>query len=170
MINWDEVIQALEPQEGIAITTDPSRWNLDTSGYKEIYEGWKKANFNVAAIKWINYYPGTHYPHEIVSQVAESLELKGVHRSWISRIDPGYMAPHHWDVDDNETEYLKQGSIIRYTIIPKDFASGHFFTLSDKVFYDLAQGITIEWNSHREWHSGVNAGMEPNWLFHILGY
>ena len=34
-INWDEVIAALP--DGVPITTDPTRWNLDTPGYVVIY-------------------------------------------------------------------------------------------------------------------------------------
>ena len=80
------------------------------------------------------------------------------------------MAPWHWDVDDNEDEYLKHGDIVRYTIIPKQFANGHIFILGNDYFYNLDEGKIIPWSSHKEWHSGINAGLEPNWMFHILGY
>jgi len=170
MTNWDSILFDIEQQDGVPVTTDPDRWNLDTPGYSEIYKIWKKANFNPAAIKWINYYPGKHYPEEIVKQVAGTLGLTGVHRSWISRIDPGYMAPYHWDVDDNEVEYLKQGPIKRYTLIIKDFAHGHIFILKNDYYHSLTKDTVIAWDNHREWHSGINAGMTPNYLFHILGY
>lgn len=170
MIDWDTIITSIEHQEGSPVTTDPSRWNLDTPGYSEIYNMWQKANFNPNAIKWINYYPGTHFPESIVKEVADMLGLKGVHRSWISRIDPGYMAPHHWDIDDNEEDYLKHGPITRYTVIIKKFAHGHIFILENSYFYNTPKNTTILWRTHRDWHSGINAGMEPNYLFHILGY
>ena len=170
MIDWNSVLFNIEQQEGVPVTTDPSRWNLDTPGYSEIYKMWQKANFNPTAIKWINYYPGKHYPEEIVNKLADTLGLTGVHRSWISRIDPGYMAPHHWDVDDNESEYLKQGPIKRYTVIIEDFAHGHIFILKDEYYHSLPKDTVIAWDNHREWHSGINAGMKPNYLLHILGY
>lgn len=170
MNDWDSIIDQLVDQEGSAVTTDPSRWNLDTPGYNEIFKSWKEANFNSAAIKWINYYPDTHFSNDVVQVVADTFGLTGVHRSWISRIDPGYMAPWHWDVDDNEEEYLKCGPILRYTVIIKPFANGHVFILGNDYYYNLPQHSIIKWDNHREWHSGINAGMEPNWMFHILGY
>lgn len=170
MINWDDIISDLLTKDGNPITTDPDIWHLDTPGYDEIYNAWKAANFNLATIKWINYYPGKHFSKDIVEEVAQQLGLKGIHRSWISRIDPGYMAPWHWDVDENEQEYLVHGPIIRYTVIIKEFAHGHIFIIGDKYFYNLYKGKSICWDNYREWHSGINAGMEPNWLLHIVGY
>ena len=170
MINWNDIIASLEDKEGSAVTTDPARWNLDTPGYTDIYSMWREANFNASAIKWINYYPGEHFSEDIVKQAAKELGLKIVHRAWVSRIDPGYMAPWHWDVDDNEQEYLKHGPIVRYTIVMKAFANGHILIIDKDYFYNLYEGKRIRWKHHRDWHSGINAGMEPNWLFHILGY
>lgn len=169
-IDWSEIITDLSTQQGSPVTTDPARWDFDTPGYNEIHAMWKNANFNASAIKWINYYPVEHFSQTVIDQVAESLNLNGVHRSWISRLDPGYMAPWHWDVDDNEAEYLKQGAIVRYTVIIKPFAHGHVFILGDQYFYNLQEGKIIIWDNHREWHSGINAGMEPNWMLHILGF
>jgi hypothetical protein len=170
MIDWNLIIQELQNKKGSEITTDPEKWNLDTPGYNEIYNMWKNANFNAAAIKWINYYPGIDFPQEAIDQTAKNLGLNQVHRAWISRIDPGYMAPWHWDVDDNEQEYLKSGPIVRYTVIIKEFANGHILIIDKNYFYNLYQGKEIRWKNHRDWHSGINAGMEPNWLLHILGY
>jgi hypothetical protein len=170
MINWNHIVDNLVQEPGSAITTDPSRWNLKTPGYEEIYKIWRDANFNAAAIKWINYYPGTHFDEEVVKEASSLLNLTGVHRSWISRIDPGYMAPWHWDVDDNERTYLEKGAITRYTIIARDFIPGQMFILKDKHFYDLKQNAIIKWDHHRDWHSGINGSMSPNWMFHILGY
>ena len=56
MINWKQVITELAVKEGTAITTDPAHWNLENPHYLEIYNKWKAANFNLAAIKWINYF------------------------------------------------------------------------------------------------------------------
>jgi hypothetical protein len=168
-INWDSVIELLSTQEGVAVTTDPSRWNLDTPGYNEIYSMWKKANFNPTAIKWINYYPGKHFDQSIVDTVAESLNV-GVHRSWISRIDPGFFAPWHWDVDDNEAEYLKKGAIYRYSCFIEKPAHGHIFIVGDDYYYNQPQGRLLKWGNYKEWHSGINAGMTPKYMFHLLCY
>jgi hypothetical protein len=169
MVNWDSIIQGLVDQQGIAITTDPAIWDTSNPEYEKIFKQWTDANFNLNTIKWINYYPGVHYDNTVVEQLAAELDIK-VHRSWISRIDPGYMAPWHWDVDDNEVEYLKHGPIIRYTVIPKEFDNGHIFILGKDYHYNLKKDCVIKWDNSREWHSGINAGLTPNWMFHILGY
>jgi hypothetical protein len=168
MINWNLIIDDLENKEGIEINIDPSKWNTNNPEYEKILKLWKDANFNLKSIKWINYYPTLHYDESIVTDVAKMLDIN-VHRSWISRIDPGYIVPWHWDIDDNEEEYLKHGSILRYTVIPKTFVNGHIFILDDVYYYNLKQDFVIKWNNSRDWHSGINAGLEANWMFHILG-
>ena len=167
---WNNIINSLSVLEGTSITTDKERWNIDTPGYMEIYQIWRDANFNASSIKWINYYPGKDFEQDIVDNVAAHLQFQGVHRAWISRIDPGYMAPWHWDVDDNEDEYLQKGPIKRYTVIIKDFAKGHVFILNDDYYTKCKVGELIAWPNSRDWHSGINAGMEPNYMLHILGY
>jgi hypothetical protein len=170
MVNWSDVIANIAHKEGSVVSTDLTRWNSANTAYDEIYSKWKKANFNEHSIRWINYYPEIDYSTQIVDTVADSLRLTGVHRSWISRIDPGYMAPWHWDVDDNEDKYLKSGEIIRYTIIAQNFSIGQIFILNDQHYYNVETGLVIKWKTHRDWHCGINASMERNYMFHILGY
>lgn len=167
MINWNSVIERLK--DGSEVTVDPARWNLDNPEYHKIYDIWKKANFNLSSIKWTNYYPGTHFPNEVVEQQAESLNLNHVHRSWVSKIDPGFMAPWHWDVDDYEQEYLKLGPIKRYTVIIEQMVHGHILIIGEDHYFNQPLGTVIKWSNYKEWHSGINAGMAPNYMFHILG-
>jgi hypothetical protein len=163
--NWKEVISKLG--SGVDVTTDPSRWNLDTLGYKEIYQTWVEAKFNMDAIKWTNYYPGKHFDNGILDVYSD--DFKVIHRAWISRLDPGYMAPPHWDVDDNEQEYLKHGPLKRKTVIMHDFVLGQIFILGKVHYYDLKENLVIDWNKYNEWHSASNASMLPNYMFHIIG-
>ena len=165
-----KIIKSLTDKEGVSVTTDPSRWNMETSGYAEIYQMWKEANFNPASIKWTNYYPGQHYEQDLVDDVALYLRLNGVHRSWISRVDPGYFAPWHWDVDDHEQEYLDKGPIKRYSIMLNDPTVGHVFILGSDYLYNSPAGSIFKWNNYKEWHAGINAGMKPKFMLHILGY
>lgn len=168
--NVSEIVERLKHKQGIDITTDPSRWNLDNSEYGKIYAIWKEANFNTNAMKWTNYYPHTHFQQEFVDDVAVYLRLEGVHRAWISRVDPGYYAPWHWDVDDNEQKYLEHGEIKRYSIMMGDRIPGHIFMLGEDYLYNCVQGSIFRWHNYNEWHSGINAGMTPKFMFHILGY
>ena len=168
-VDWNEVINIL-PDEGVEVTTDPTRWKLDTPGYTEIYKMWQDANFNIASIKWTNYYPEKHFSKTIIDDIASYLRLNGVHRSWISRVDPGYFAPLHWDVDDNEDEYMKHGEIFRYSILLGEPTHGHIFILGDDYIFEAPRGSIFKWKNYKDWHSGINAGMKPKFMLHFLGY
>ena len=155
---------------GVDITPDLSKWNLDTTGYLDILKMWQDANFNPNSIKWTNYYPDSHYDKDLEEDVAFYLRLNGVHRSWISKVDPGYYAPWHWDVDDNENLYLQKGEIKRYSIMLDTPAVGHIFILGNDYLYNTPQGSIFKWNLYKDWHAGINAGLTSKYMFHILGY
>lgn len=167
MNSWSTIIENLK--DGSDVSVDPERWNLDNPEYNKILDMWKRANFNLDSIKWTNYYPGVHFPQEVVNKQQDNLNIKHVHRAWISKIEPGYMAPWHWDVDENEQEYLTHGLIRRYTIIMEDMPHGHILIIGKDHYYNQPKGTVIKWANYKEWHSGINAGMTPNYLFHILG-
>ena len=167
-IDWNTVIDTLI-NPGVDITVDPAKWQLDTPGYNEIHVMWKSANFNMSAIKWINYYPGKHFDSTITDAVDKHVNVN-IHRSWISRIDPGFFAPWHWDVDDNETEYLTKGTPVRYSCFIEKPAHGHIFIIGDDYYYNQPQGTLVKWDNYQAWHSGINAGMTPKYMFHLLGY
>lgn len=167
MNNWNTIINSLT--EGSDVTVDPSRWNLDNPGYTEILKIWQNANFNLNSIKWTNYYPGLHFSEDVIKKQADHLKIKKVHRAWISKLDPGFMAPWHWDVDDNEPEYLTYGPINRFTIMLEKMDHGHILIIGNEYYFNQPKGTVITWNNYKEWHSGINAGMKPSYLLHILG-
>jgi hypothetical protein len=169
MSKWNSIIENLKNQQGSTVTTDPSRWNLDNTGYHDIYQMWSNANFNSNSIKWINYYPGTNFSDTVIEELRKELNLKKIHRSWISCIEPGYMAPWHWDVDDNEEKYLSYGSITRFTIIIRNMVCGQILIVGENYYYNQKENTIIKWDNYKEWHSGINAGMEPSYMLHILG-
>jgi len=166
MIDWDNVITNLS--EGVDILPNPKNWNIDTPGYNEILQLWKNANYNFNAIKWTNYYPDTHFPKSIEEDLSKQLNIKPL-RSWISKIDPGYTAPWHWDVDDNEKEYLKQGILVRYSIFIQDGKPGQVFMLENETFYNQSRGTVVKWKDYKAWHAGANAGLTPKYMYHLLG-
>lgn len=165
--NWSSVINTLTG--GADVTVDPARWDLSNPEYYKILKSWQEANFNLEAVKWTNYYPGLDFSKDIVDQVANELGLKHVHRAWISKIDPGYCAPWHWDVDEDEATYLEHGPIKRYTVVIRKMANCHILVIGTDYYYNKDEGTIIKWGNYNEWHSGINAGMEPSYLFHILG-
>lgn len=157
------------PQTGIAVTTDAAYWNLDTPGYSEIYKIWTDASINLKSVKWINYYPNIHFSSEIITTVAEFLNVQ-VHRAWVSRIDPGYFAPWHWDVDDNEADYLIKGTPVRFSCFICNHSVGQVFIVNDKYYHTMPQGTIIKWNNYKDWHCGINGGLVPKFMLHILAY
>jgi hypothetical protein len=166
-VNWDEIIIGLK--NGKDITADKRKWNSDTPGYLEIYKMWEDARFNLSSIKWINYYPVTHYSESVDDQMCKQLGINKL-RSWISQIDPGYCAPWHWDVDDNESTYLQLGEIQRYSCFISKPSNGQMFQLGDRYYTSQPQGTIIKWNNYKEWHAGVNAGITSKYMYHIMGY
>ena len=166
-IDWNNVIDQLH--NGVRITSNFDNWDLNTPGYLEIYKLWNDANFNLASAEWINYYPETHYSATIVDKISNWLNVKPI-RSWISQVNPGYYAPWHWDVDDNEQEYLKGGDIQRFSCFISNTCHGHIFMLGDDYIFNQQRGNLYKWNNYKEWHSGINAGMRPKYMFHLLTY
>lgn len=163
MINWNTVISELK--DGKVITIDPSRWNMANPEYKEMLELWKSHDFNTNSVKWINYYDCK----DIEIEIAKKVNVTPL-RSWISCVEPGYMTGYHYDIDDNETEYLKLGKLKRYTVFISQPKLGHIFILGEKYYYQQPQGTMLEWNTHREWHNGINGGFTNKYMFHLLGY
>jgi len=167
-IDLDEVIQNLG--KGVDVTTDPSRWGSESSDVKEIHKLWQDANFNPESIKWTNYYPGYDFSQDLVNDVAFYLRMNGVHRAWISKVDPGFYAPWHWDADEKEQEYLDKGEVRRYSIFIGHKGLGHVFMLGKDYLYNLPKGSIFRWKDYKEWHAGMNAGLTPKYMFHIIGY
>jgi hypothetical protein len=166
-IDYNNLIEVLSSQDGISITPTPDIWNLTNPEYLKIYDLWKTSKFNMDAIKWINYYPKLHFQQEIIDQLAIYLKVVPL-RSWVSRIDPGYFAPWHWDIDDNEVEFLKQGYPKRFSIFIEPPVHGHIFVVDDDYLFNEAQGNIYQWNDYKDWHSGINAGMTPKYMLHLL--
>lgn len=164
MIDWNSVISNLK--DGSVVTVDPARWNLNNPKYKEILELWESNNFNTASVKWTNYYD---YDSSIESEISKKFSIK-ILRTWISCVEPGFMTGYHYDVDDNEAEYLKYGTLKRYSIFIGNPAVGHLFILSGRYHFNKYQGTVVKWNNHREWHNGINGGLTNKYMFHVLGY
>ena len=163
VINWNQVIANLK--DGKDITVDPSRWNMANPEYAEILKLWKASNFNTDSVKWTNYYD----TKDVETEIAKEVSVTSL-RSWISCVEPGYMTGYHYDIDDNEKEYLTYGLLKRYSVFISEPDVGHLFILGKEYFYNNPQGTIVKWTSHREWHNGINGGLSKKYMFHLLGY
>lgn len=163
MIDWNLIISSLK--DGRVVTVDPARWNMNNPEYAEMLNLWKSKNFNTDSVKWTNFY---EYG-DVEAQVAKELGIKPL-RSWISCVEPGYMTGYHYDIDDNEKEYLTNGDLKRYSVFISEPDVGHLFILDKEYYFNKPQGTVIKWSHYRDWHNGINGGLSNKYMFHILGY
>jgi hypothetical protein len=163
MINWNSVIHDLT--DGRVVTVDPARWDMSNPEYKQMLDLWKDSNFNTDSVKWINFYN----TKDIEKDLSEQLGITPL-RSWISCVEPGYMTGYHYDIDDNEKEYLKHGKLKRYSVFISQPSVGQLFVLGHEYHYNKPQGTILEWNNHREWHNGINGSLSNKYMFHLIGY
>jgi hypothetical protein len=163
MINWNNIINNLV--DGRVVTVDPERWNMSNPEYKAMLDLWKSKNFNTDSVKWTNYYNTT----DIASKLATELTITTL-RSWISCVEPGYMTGYHYDIDDNEKEYLTHGLLKRYSVFMNEPTVGQLFILGKDYYFNKSQGTILKWSNYREWHNGINGSLENKYMFHIIGY
>jgi hypothetical protein len=163
MINWNAVIDNLK--DGSIVTVDSARWEMSNPEYKEMLDLWKSKNFNTSSVRWTNFYD-TKKQETILS---ENLNVTPL-RSWISCVEPGYMTGYHYDIDDNEKEYLRHGAIKRYSVFMNNPCVGQMFILGKEYIHSSPQGTVLKWGNYREWHNGINGGFENKYMFHLLSY
>lgn len=163
MINWNLIIDNLK--DGSVVTIDPTRWRMSNPEYKQMLDLWQSNNFNTSSVKWTNYYTYGN----VETEIAKELLITPL-RSWISCVEPGYMTGYHYDIDDNEAEYLKHGKLKRYSVFISQPSVGHVFILDNEYFYNKPQGSILKWGNYRSWHNGINGGLTNKYMFHILGY
>ena len=163
MIDWNQVIANLK--DGKDITVDPTKWNMANPEYAEILKLWKDSNFNTDSVKWTNYYD----TKAIETELADQFFITPL-RSWISCVEPGYMTGYHYDIDDNEEEYLKLGKIKRYSVFISEPSVGQLFIMGSNYYYNMEQGAVLVWNDYRAWHNGINGSLKNKYMFHLLGY
>lgn len=168
-INLQVVVDGLSTCQGKDILPDRTLWSEKNPGYDELFSLWESGNFNLLSAKWTNYYPGIDYDQSVTESFENLLGIKTA-RTWISRVDPGYCTPWHWDTDDNETYYSTLGTLKRYSCHISNPEFGHVFILGKEAHYFWKQGDVYLWNNHHAWHAGFNCGVKPKFMLHILAY
>ena len=178
IIDWDSVVKICRDcntgdYNSVKTVVDRSEgsWKDDPEllgSYREVIELWDKAGYDLSQIEWYDYYPGTHVDIEIERKFAELINVIP-RRTFISEVYPGRCVPYHWDVEDNEKEWLAQGDLVRYVCFMDKPQFGHIFILEDEMFYNVEQHRVYQWDHYKNWHAGTNCGSEPYYLFHMLG-
>jgi hypothetical protein len=147
--------------------------NLDTltSGlFLNIKNLISESNYCQHSIEWINYYPSVHFSEEVNHIFGNFVRKENCVRSWISRIDPGKTAPWHWDIDDDEEQYLKKGKLVRFICKIGDSDPGHITVVGNNILHNNMSGDVYQWPDHRTWHGSANAGLIPKYQFNYLAY
>ena len=168
-IDWNQVIANLPLDQG-EIKSPSQQFYLNKDGrFNTMILSWKNAGYDkLDSVEWINYYPETHFPLQLINEFEKWSDTKCA-RSWISRIRPGKMAPFHQDIDDHIEEYLEKGELIRYSVFISSPSPGAVFLFKDKTFHLLPQGTVVRWDNYLDWHAGTNCGFADKFMFHYLG-
>ena len=173
-IDWDKIIRSIVPMSGdkntVALVVDrsePVATELVTE-YRTIIKTWQDANYDLEKIEWYDYYPGDHFDVEIQNTFAKIVEAVPK-RVFISEVMPGRCVPYHWDVEDEEKEWLKEGKLVRYVCFIDKPKFGHVFLFKNVCFYNREQHEVHQWGHYKDFHAGTNCGTEPFYLFHFLG-
>lgn len=159
-IDWPQLIAHLETQKPYIGPKHRAGDNIP--GLKEVTDMWEKSGYG-SSVQWDMFYSGEHFDNKIVDRVVEWTGLSSYTNAWVSRIHPGYFAPVHWDVQDNEP----LPDTVRFHIHMSKPQFGHIFIVENTCLYNQEQGATYKWSGRKLWHAGTNCGLVPKYIFNI---
>ena len=176
IIDWEAVVKKCQDStEGDhnTVTSVVDRSEATAEGemlgrYQFVINTWRDAGYNLKEIEWYDYYPGQHFEIEVQDKIAEIVNCIP-RRVFVSEVHPGKIVPWHWDIEDKEDEWLAEGALERYVVFMQKPQVGHIFPLEDKCLCNRPQGDLWQWDNYKDWHAGINLGLEPHYLFHFLG-
>jgi len=177
LIDWDSILHNIVPRTGdynsvkSVVNRSESNWEEDPAllgSYQEVIGTWQNANYDLNNIEWWDYYPGEHFDISVQEAFADLVNATP-RRVFISELMPGQCVPYHWDVEDHEDEWLKDGPLVRYVVFIDKPKFGHVFMFDKESFYNIEQHRIYQWDSYKNYHAGTNCGSEPYYLFHFLG-
>jgi len=170
LFDWDKIILDIADQTP-AYIGPKHKPSDDIPGLDEVADLWKYAGYKPKAeggvVAWDMFFAEQNFDQSIVDKLAEYCKLDKVQAAWISRIWPGYFAPQHWDVNDNEVELNLQPPKVRFHCHMSKPAFGHVFIAGEQCFYNQAQGSVYKWSDRKLWHAGTNCGLVPKYIFNI---
>lgn len=172
LIDWEKVVIKLANTESGYVGPRHSASDAIV-GIDDITSKWNKAQYVLArdggSVGWDMFFPETHFDKSVVDIFCNYVGIQSV-SAWISRINPGMMAPLHWDINDRENEYATQKPMLRFSCHICKPHPGHCFIVDNTTLYNQEQGTVYQWQSRKSWHGGVNFGYMPKYLFNIFGH
>jgi len=176
IIDCDKLINTLDSQKGVYRNAntpygDPSIFEDPVLGpeIKKMGDTWKHAGYlDNNSVEYINYYPDQHFSTDYVDKLSNLFNAKPC-RIWVSSMRTGKCVPWHWDVEKSESDYAKQGTIVRYSIFVDTPQIGQVFVLNDQCFHMIDQGSIYKWSNWKDYHLGFNCGLDTKYLLHYIG-
>jgi hypothetical protein len=166
LIDWNMLIESVKDKEGCILP----KLIWPNPHFDEMKKLYLDSNYILESAEWINYYPGIDYDEKINDLFGSFVGCQKCARAWISRINPGKTAPWHWDLDDEESKYLKEGKLLRFVCKMNKDNIGQVTIIGNQVLYNVFPGDVYRWPDHRMWHGSVNCGLTPKYQFNYLGY
>lgn len=176
IIDWDPIVNICRSKNDgdfNSVTTVVDRSEAEAEGdllnsYHDVISTWQNGGYNLEEIQWYDYYPGDHFDIEIQNKFANLVNAEPL-RVFVSEVHPGRNVPYHWDVEDKEQEWLKQGDLKRWVCFMDKPRWGSVLILEDECFHNVEQGAVYEWDHYRSYHAGTVCGQHSQYLFHFLG-
>lgn len=172
-INWDSLVESVINQEP-AYVGPRHRDDDDVPGIAEVANVWNTGGYKLREhggnAQWDMFFPGQNFDPEIATQFAKYVGLESAETAyvWVSRINPGNVAPWHWDVTDDEvTLDLKDRVRYHCHIQRPEDTIGHTLIVEETCLYMPAQGSVYKWPSRKSWHGGSNCGPNPMYTFNF---
>jgi hypothetical protein len=171
IIDWESIVSSLILQPPSYIGPRHSETD-DIIGISNISKSWNDAGYvltsNGGSAGWGMYFAGDNFDKSIIEIFSNFVGINPIN-AWISCINPGQMAPWHWDANDYEEEYSKMLNMLRFSCHISKPSPGHVFIVDDLCLYNQRQGDTWKWSSRQSWHAGANCGIVPKFMFNIFG-
>jgi len=168
IIDWDPIVDLCAKSStgdynSVKTVVDRSEGNWKDNpellgSYHNVINTWDEAGYNLEEIQWWDYYPGEHFDIEIQNKFAKLVNAQPL-RVFVSDVAPCNNVPYHWDVEDNEEEWLKLGKLKRWVCFMDKPRWGNILILENQCFHNVAQGDIWEWDDYRSHHAGTSMGV-----------
>jgi hypothetical protein len=171
-VDWNSILTSIKSQQPEYVGPRHRAGDEKAPGVDEVADIWSNAGYttidNGGNASWDMFLPEINFDKEIVFKFAKFVNVESYTNAWISRVNPGFVAPWHWDVTDNETT-LAQKNCVRFHchIQPLNEIVGHTLIVEDTCLYNQKPGEVYEWSDRRNWHGAANCGTEPMYLFNF---
>jgi hypothetical protein len=161
----EQEIKELLQRNGDKDIPDDKRLPTDDTSYIiDLING----KYDWELVKWQSFWLNAEF-NDIIKIFTETTQKNNI-RCFVSRLDPGNVAPYHWDECEcyNRTE-TNLDKIFRYTCFLNTPDIGQTFIVKDKCFYNEEQGNVYQWDHYTDFHGAFNTGTDPHYLLHFVG-